>query len=130
MTGLTRLSGLLLALLVVHVADHVARQHRSVPAELSPVGTLGLLAVAIVLGLALRRRREAPLAAAVVGISTALGFLAIHVLPRWGPFSDPYPAVNLDPISWATMLAPMLAALALGVAGLRRVRSTDAAVRA
>lgn len=115
-----RLSILVLSLEVIHLVDH-ARQDRPTPAELTYVGALGFVATAVVLTLALRRHRFAPAAAVLVGLGTAVGFVAIHVVPHWsGALSDPYAAAHLDATSWITMLVPALAGLALGVAGLRQ----------
>lgn len=121
MAPLVRASALLLGLLVLHVADHTLRQQRSVPAELGFAGTVGLLAVVAVLVLALARRPEAAPYAVIVGVGTAIGFVAVHLLPHWGPFSDPYEALHLDALSWASMLASTGAAVALAAVGAREV---------
>ena len=112
-------AAVLLGLLVVHVLDHTFRQDRTTPAELGPVGTLGLIAVAVVLFAAVKRRPETAALAAIVGGATAVGFVVVHLLPRWGVFSDPYPELGLDALSWASMLASLVAGAALAVAGLR-----------
>lgn len=126
MRPITRASAVLLGLLVVHLADHAVRQHRSVPSELGIVGTLGMVGVVAVLVLSLAKRSQAAPLAAAVGVGTGFGFLAVHVLPDWGPVSDPYPAAHLDALSWAVMIAPMAAGFWLGAVGaveLRRSRS-------
>ena len=120
MAGLARLAAVLLGLLIVHVADHTFRQDRTTPAELGVVGTLGLVAVIVVLAAALMRRREAPALAALVGGGTAIGFVVVHLFPHWGLLSDPYPELHLDALSWASMLASLLAGAALAVAGVRQ----------
>jgi hypothetical protein len=122
MPALVRPSAVLLALLVVHVADHTLRQDRAVPGELSFLGSTGLIAAALVLALALRRRPEASALAVIVGAGTAVGFAAVHLLPHWGAFSDPYPAAHLDALSWASMLASLLAGAWLALAGVREAR--------
>ena len=102
------------------MADHTLRQDRTTPSELGVVGTLGLVAAIAVLVAALLRRRETPLLAVLVGTGTAVGFMAVHLLPEWSALSDPYPELGLDALSWASMLGSLLAGAALGVAGLRR----------
>lgn len=108
-------------MLLLHSADHVARQHRHTPGELGLVGLAGLAGALLSLGLALGRHERAPLAAATVGLLSAVGFLAVHLAPRWSPVSDPYPGLGLDALSWASMLAGVLAGVALGLAGVREL---------
>ena len=120
MAVLARVSAVLLGLLVVHVLDHTFRQDRTTPSELGVVGTLGLVAVIVVLAAALMRRREAPALAVLVGGATAVGFVVVHLLPRWSLLSDPYPELHLDALSWASMLASLLAGAALAAAGVRQ----------
>jgi hypothetical protein len=64
----------------------------------------------------------APLAAAVVGFANFFGFIAVHVLPDWGPLSDGYPELPVDALSWTIVFVPMAAALWLGLTGLRERR--------
>lgn len=112
----------LLAGQVLHDLDHV-RQARSVEAPVLAIGIIGLLATVSVLSLAVRRDPLAPRAAVVVGFGTFLGFIAVHVLPDWGPLSDGYPDLPVDTLSWAIVFVPMAVALWLGLAGLGRLRS-------
>jgi hypothetical protein len=100
-------------LLAGHVADHVLRQ----PADqqLPFLGSLpGLLGVAAVFGslvLVAREHRQAPLIAGVIGMLSALGFVAVHLVPHWSMFSDPYTARYLDAFSWVEMLAALTGGL-------------------
>lgn len=94
----------------VHDLDHF-RQGRSLEA---PVLVLGGLAYVIVLAellLVLRRSPAAPMGAIVVGLVTAIGFLAVHVVPDWGPLADGYPGADVDFASWAMVF------IDIGVAG-------------
>jgi hypothetical protein len=128
MPSLIRPAALLLVLLVAHVADHTLRQDRAVPSELTLVGSTGLIAAAVVLALALAHRPEAAPMALIVGAGTALGFVAVHLLPHWGAFSDPYEDAHLDALSWASMLGSAAAGAWLAAVGarcLRRVPSTQ-----
>ncbi len=112
-------NALLAALIGAHIADHVTRQHG---APTSAAQTIpGLLGAVIVLGsLALTARRDprAPIVAAVVGVATAAGFLAVHVLPRWSVFSDPYSSRHLDAVSWVSMLVTLGTGLLLSAVAL------------
>jgi hypothetical protein len=112
----------LVALLLVHVLDHELRQTASVPDAAGAAGLAGFAAALLALGLTAARSRLAAPATALVGFATAAGFLAVHVLPDWGPFSQPYPDIDVDAASWAAMLVPAAAAAAAGAIGLSRLR--------
>ena len=113
---------LLLALQVVHTLDHLLRQSAPVPRELRPVAILGFTLTSLVLFLVLRSDWRASAAVAALGFAVGLGFLAIHVAPDWGPFSQPYGDIDVDGLSWAAMLVPAAAAFAVGLMGLRAAR--------
>lgn len=108
------LANIVLAVLIVgHVADHGLRQ----PADeqLSRVaslpGLLGALAIFVSLAVVATGYRHAPRIAGVVGVLTALGFVAVHLVPHWSLFSDPYPDRSLDAVSWIQMLATLAGGL-------------------
>ncbi len=113
----------LAAVLAGHIADHVLRQ----PAEeqlgllASLPGLLGAAAVFVLLGLVARGVSIAPALAAGLGLLTALGFVAVHLLPHWSMFSDPYADRYLDAGSWIEMLAAIVGALWLAFEGRRLV---------
>jgi hypothetical protein len=68
----------------------------------------------------------APAASFTVGFGTAIGFVAVHLIPRWGAFSDPYPDLPVDALSWASVGVSIAVGLAVGLAGLRAIRLTQA----
>jgi hypothetical protein len=118
------LANLALAILLAgHVADHTLRQ----PADeqLSLVaglpGLLGALAVFVSLALVAFRYRHAPEVAGTIGILTALGFVAVHLVPDWSMFSDPYADRDLDAGSWIQMLAALSGGLLLAFEAQRLV---------
>lgn len=113
----------LLALLFVHTLDHTLRQTAPVPAEAAFAGFAGIGAGLVALALSLATSRLAPVVTAFVGIATAVGFVAVHVLPEWSVFSQPYADIDVDALSWAGMLVPAVAAAGIGVLGLSRLRS-------
>ncbi|MCA1681001.1 MAG: hypothetical protein LC777_19705 [Actinobacteria bacterium] len=86
-------------------------------------GGQGLLLLALVpLVLSLRRHVLAPLAAATVGLWTAVAIAASHLAPHWSAFSDPYADNNLDLVSWGQMLLLLAGAAALGIVGIQTMR--------
>jgi hypothetical protein len=111
-----------LAANVAHTLDHLRTGTERLTTEVVAGGTaISLLAVAT-LYLALRRHPQAALAAAATGLAVAAGVLASHVAPHWSAFSDPYPELGADALSWAAMLAEAGTALLLGLTGLRELR--------
>lgn len=113
---------MLVGLLVIHALDHALRQDAPVPAAAQVVGIVGTLAALVSLGVAARARRPAPLVTAVVGFSTAVGFVAVHLLPDWGPFSQPYQDLGVDAVSWSGLLLPIVGAALVGGTGIRAAR--------
>lgn len=110
------LSGAVLALTLLHDADHM-RQGRDLPTTLNVIGIVApLLALAVLIGVA-RGWRGGTIAATGFGFLTALGLIAIHVLPSWSAISDPYGEANVDAASWLSLIALIVASTALGVAG-------------
>ena len=112
----------LLAVTVIHDLDHALRQSASPPSATSALGTVGLVATVVALGLALAGHGLAAPALALVGFGTALGFLAVHAVPDWGPFSQPYEQTGADAVSWLAMLVPALIAAAVGAVAARELR--------
>ncbi len=123
---LVRLNVVFLAVLLGHTADHLVRQHRNTPGELGVLGIAGLAGALLSLALALRGHRLAALAATLVGLVSGVGFFLVHVAPHWSAFSDPYPGLGLDAVSWTSMLAGAAAGLALGATGARQLLSRRA----
>jgi hypothetical protein len=111
-TPLGRAALLLTAVDVLHALDH-ARQGRDLAAEVYGAGIAGWIALAVLLALVALDHPLAARYAAVVGVSVAVGFLAVHVAPHWSALSDPYPDARVDALSWALVAAPVLAALLL-----------------
>lgn len=113
----------LVALLAIHTLDHVLRQSATVPAATAAAGTAGFAAALAALGLAALGHRWAPAVSAFVGLVTAAGFVALHVLPEWSAFSQPYADIDVDALSWVAMAVPALAGAGVGALALRLVRA-------
>ncbi len=47
-----------------------------------------------------RRHPWAPLAAIAIGLSSAIGFTAAHLLPHLSSSSDPFTGNHVAPVSW------------------------------
>ena len=118
----------LAALLAGHVADHLLRQPADEQLGLvaSLPGLLGTVAAFVALALVARGMKNAAQFAGLVGLATALGFVAVHLAPRWSMFSDPYADRYLDAGSWIEMLAGLGCGLLVAVEALRVCRATAA----
>ena len=110
----------------LHSLDHLRQGTGRLTPEVFWGGSLLSVAAVVTLVLVLRGNPWAPLAAAVVGFGSAFGVAASHLAPHWSAFSDPYPELGVDGLSWAVMLAEVAAALVLGVIGSRELRQTAA----
>jgi hypothetical protein len=120
------LTNLALAVLLVgHIYDHVARQPAG--SQLhgfgNAPGIAGVILVFASLGMVAFRAPYCVEFAAFVGVSTALGFVAVHLLPHWGMFSDPYADRSLDAASWIEMLASLTGGAMMAWAALAVRRS-------
>jgi hypothetical protein len=128
MSKLAKANLILFVLLIAHLVDHAVNQPtRDLPATGTAAGLAGFVIVATAAVLAIRRSPLAPAAAIVSGAATAAGFVAIHLLPSWSSeISDPYWDFSANAISWALIIAPLIAAgwlIALGVRELRAGRA-------
>jgi hypothetical protein len=106
----------------VHNADHVRRGVDAITNEVNTGGLVVAMASAVVLTLVATRHPLAPFAAAAGGLAIALGVSATHLLPDWGPLSDPLPGGTVDAFTWVAVLAEITGAIVLGATGLRIVR--------
>jgi hypothetical protein len=108
---------------LVHGADHLrtGTERLSVPVQAG--GALITTLAILTLVLALRDHPRAALVAAFVGLSSALQIANAHLLPQWGVFSDSYVGESFDAFSWGAAILEVGTALALGLAGVRRLRA-------
>lgn len=120
----------LVVLLVGHVADHALRQpaDAQLPLSASFPGLLGTLLAIVSLVLVARETKHAALFAGLIGAATALGFVAIHLLPHWSRFSDPYTSRYLDAGSWIEMLTALACGLLVAVEARSVLRSPPSAI--
>jgi hypothetical protein len=107
---------------LLHTLDHLRQGTDDLTTEILAGGTVLSILAVLTLVLALRRHPRAALWAAVVGTWSALGVIASHIAPHWSAFSDSYFEIDADALSWAVMLAEVLAAAYLGLVGFRELR--------
>ena len=111
-----------LAANLLHTLDHLRQGIGDLTTEILAGGAVITVGAVVTLYLILRDDPRAALTATVVGLWAAAGVSASHLAPHWSAFSDSYPEIGVDPLSWAAVLAEIGAALALGLLGLREVR--------
>jgi hypothetical protein len=129
MTRLAKLNLLVFVLLIGHVVDHSVNQPaRHLPVTGGLFGIAGFVLVAASATVALRRHPAASAVSLFAGVMTAIGFVAIHLLPDWsGAISDPYWDFNANALSWLLLLAPLGASIALALTAARELHSGAAA---
>ena len=118
-----------LAGFAVHNADHARRGLDATTDEVIWGGTAVAALGAVTLTLVFTRHPLAPTVAASAGLGIAVGVSMTHLLPDWGALSDPLPGGDVDALTWIAVLAEVVGALALGVAGFLAWRAEQPAVR-
>jgi hypothetical protein len=111
--------------LALHTADHLRRGLEVVTPEVLWVGNVSTAAGLATIALVFMRHRGAPLVAATVGLPTALGVAAVHLLPKWSTLSDAFPGAHntgVTVMSWLVVLLEIAGAAAMGVAGIAQMR--------
>jgi hypothetical protein len=112
----------LLATIAAHTADHFRQGTARLTPEVLWGGTALTVLTLALLPLTMRAHPRAPIAAAAVGLWTAVAVSASHLAPHWSAFSDPYASLHLDALSWTVMLAEIAAALVFGLIGVAEMR--------
>ena len=115
---------------LAHNGDHLRRGGDSVSAQVFWVGSAAIVVEVAAVLLVFLRHRSAPLAAVAAGFGLAAGYIIVHFTPQRGWLSD---SLTGGDASWLSVLAALfetLAALGLGIAGLRALRETGIATAA
>lgn len=108
---------------VVHTLDHARRSLSASPEAVTWSGTMAALLAAVAVTLILSDHAIAPALALVVFPSLALGVTATHLLPNWGPLSDPILFESTtDGWSVLAVSGEILAAAWLGLVAFRIAR--------
>jgi hypothetical protein len=104
--------------LIFHTADHLRRGIDAVTPQVLASGAVSTTIAVVAIVLCFTRFRYAAILAIVAGFANAFGVAAVHLLPRWSAFSDAFPGGNVDLVSWVAAVLEIVAAGALGVAGV------------
>jgi hypothetical protein len=110
------------AAVLFHNGDHVRRGADAVASDVFWAGSLSIALEVGVVAIVVLRHRVAPLLAATTGFSLAAGYVLVHLLPRRSWLSDPLFSGGAEVVSQLAASLEILAALALGAAGLVALR--------
>jgi hypothetical protein len=108
--------------MLLHGADHIRQGTGSLTHEVFWGGAALAVVGFSTVPLAVRRHPRAPLYCAAVGLWTVLAVSASHLAPHWSAFSNPYPDLSVDALSWAAMLTEVVAGGVLAAIGIRQLR--------
>jgi hypothetical protein len=122
-------TALFVAAFLFHNADHLRRGVGVLSAQVIGGGTVLALASVLAVALVVMGHGWAPLVAVLVGVPGAIGVAATHLLPTWGAFSDSFPSLHLDGISWAAGISEVVALLLLAAAGFNVLRQRATAAQ-
>jgi hypothetical protein len=118
---------LMVVAIAVHDADHLRRGLDVPPLVVITAGFLQIGISAVTLILVFTRNRWSPHAAIAIGFAGAVGFLASHMLPHWGFFSDSFihapPDARVTAFSWITAILEIGADTFFGVMGVAMLRA-------
>src|SRR4051812_32709107 len=120
--SLLRANIIFVAVNLLHTADHQRQGTEGLTWEIYLGGSAITLAAIASLVLARRGHWRAPIFGAVLGLSAATGIAASHIAPHWSAFSDSYPQIHADAISWIVVLAEIAGALVLAAVAVRDLR--------
>lgn len=120
------ISAVFLIAVLVHGVDHLRRGQDVVTTAVRAAGSTQLVLAAIAVALVFRRHRLAPVAAIALGLPSAIGFAAAHLLPHWSSFSDSFVGTQrgagVNAFSWFTAVFEIAADLVFAGAGLAVLR--------
>lgn len=115
----------LIAGFIIHNGDHARRGLDATSEGVVWGGFFGLLVAAVMLTLVFTDHPLAPAAAAVGGLSLAIGVSAVHLLPSWGALSDSLTGGDNDAYTWVAVLAEIAGAAWVGVVGLQQFKANN-----
>jgi len=119
---LLRANILFVAANLLHTADHQRQGTAGLRWEILAGGSAITIAAIASLVLAWRKDERAPIFGAVLGLSAAAGIAASHLAPHWSAFSDSYPEIHADAVSWIVVLLEIAGALLLAAVAVRELR--------
>jgi len=113
-----------------HNTDHLRRGSDTLSMDVFVAGSLAMIVEVAVVVLVFMRHRWAAIAAVAAGFPLAAGYVFVHFTPERGWLSDSFVSESVSIVSRLAASSEVIAALAIGLAGLHAVRQrgVDAAV--
>lgn len=118
--------------LIVHTAGHFRRGLDVLTPQVFWAGNVSTVVGVAVIVLVLAGHRIAPYVAVAFGLPTALGVIAVHLLPHWSALSDAFPGANhtgVTSMSWGVVLVEIVGGIALSAAGVLVLRRSSETLR-
>jgi len=106
---------------IPHFVDHFVRGINTTPTAVLLAGSLGTIPAIVAIVLVVKRNAIAPLLAFVTGVAFAIAYPAVHVPPKWGPFSEPLRA-GTSVWDWMSVAASTAGSLAFALAAVYALR--------
>ncbi len=123
--SLRRATALYSVLFLIHNADHARRGIDASPEPIVWIGTAAAMLTSAVVMIVVLRHHLAPRFCAASGAAIAVGVSFSHLLPKWGPLSDPLPGGRVDVFTWIAVVGEILGAAYLAFVGWQIVRSQN-----
>ena len=109
---------------LLHNTDHLRRGADKLSADVFVAGILSMIVEITVVVLITQQHRLAPLAATTIGFTLASGYLLVHFLPSRAWLSDSLTTgTDVSPLSWMAASLEVIAAIVIGIVGLRVLRA-------
>jgi hypothetical protein len=120
---LRRATAIYSLLFLIHNADHARRGIDASPEPVVWIGTAAAMLTSAIVMIVVLRHQLAPMFCAASGAAIALGVSFSHLLPKWGPLSDPLPGGRVDAITWIAVVGEILGAAYLAIVAWRIVQA-------
>ena len=105
-----------------HNSDHLRRGSDTLSTDVFVAGSLAMIVEIGVVVLVFMRHRWAAIAAVAAGFPLAAGYVFVHFTPGRGWLSDSFVSESVSVVSRLAASTEVVAALAIGLAGLLAVR--------
>jgi hypothetical protein len=123
--SLRRATAIYSVLFLIHNADHARRGIDASPEPVVWIGTAAAMMTSAIVMIVVLRHQFAPLFCAASGAAIAVGVSLSHLLPKWGPLSDPLPGGSVDAFTWIAVIGEILGAAYLAAVAWRIVRAQN-----
>ena len=111
-----------IAAFFLHNGDHARRGLQATTEPVVWAGTALLVLVAVTATLVFTHHPAAPKAAAMTGALTTVGVTLSHLVPHWGPLSDPLHDRHVGAVTYTAVIFEIAAGALLCTVALKQLR--------